>query len=438
MFFGDVVLFYIALWVTLVARYWTLPSWEIFSQHLLPFTLLFLIWSLVFFIAGLYEKHTVILKSRLPSLLFNTLIANTVIAIIFFYLIPYFKIAPKTNLFIYLFVSFTLILAWRIYIYPTIGSGRRQNALLIASGSEMKELRDEVNHNNRYSIRFVSSIDLDKVDKLDFQEEVLKTIYAEGITLVAVDLRNEKVAPILPHLYNLIYSKIRFIDMYKVYEDIFDRVPISLLQYNWFLENISLTPKWTYDFLKRLMDIFISAVLLVVSLVFYPFIWLAMLFDEGNGLFSVQERVGKNNKPVKLYKFRTMLIANDAGEWGKQENRVTRVGKFLRKTRLDELPQLWNVLRGDISLIGPRPEFASAAKEYDKNIPYYNIRYLIKPGLSGWAQIHHEKHPHHGVDVEETKNKLSYDLYYIKNRSFLIDLKIALHTIRELVSRKGS
>ena len=225
--------------------------------------------------------------------------------------------------------------------------------------------------------------------------------------------------------------------MYKVYEDIFDRVPLSLLRHTWFLENISLTPKFTYDFLKRLMDIVVSIILGLISLAFYPFVWLIQKFDEGQGMFSVQERVGKNDVPVKLYKFRTMQVANDEGRWDKNENKVTRVGRFLRRTRIDELTQLWNVMKGDISLIGPRPEFSVAAKQYEKEIPYYNVRYLIKPGLSGWAQIHHDKHPHHSVDIQETKNKLSYDLYYVKNRSFLIDLKVALHTIRELVSRRG-
>ena len=103
--------------------------------------------------------------------------------------------------------------------------------------------------------------------------------------------------------------------------------------------------------------------------------------------------------------------------------RITRVGAFLRNTRLDELPQLWNVLRGDISLVGPRPETPALVKLYEKEIPYYSIRSLIKPGLSGWAQIYHQEHPHHGVAVSETKVKLSYDLYYIKNRSFCLILK---------------
>jgi lipopolysaccharide/colanic/teichoic acid biosynthesis glycosyltransferase len=120
-----------------------------------------------------------------------------------------------------------------------------------------------------------------------------------------------------------------------------------------------------------------------------------------------------------------------------REMEITRIGAFLRTSRIDELPQLWNILKGDLSLIGPRPEIGELVKEYTAHIPYYNIRHLIKPGLSGWAQIFHENHPHHALDVEETREKLSYDLYYIKNRSFLLDVIITLKTIRILLSRTG-
>ena len=132
-----------------------------------------------------------------------------------------------------------------------------------------------------------------------------------------------------------------------------------------------------------------------------------------------------------------MTLPNDDANWNKIKNKVTKVGAFLRKSRIDELPQIWNVLMGDISLIGPRPEFEKPVREYVEKIPYYNVRHMIKPGLSGWAQIYHEQHPHHGVDIEETRNKLSYDLYYIKNRSFMLDIKIALKTIKTLLLRAG-
>ncbi len=115
---------------------------------------------------------------------------------------------------------------------------------------------------------------------------------------------------------------------------------------------------------------------------------------------------------------------------------MTPIGSILRRTRIDELPQLWNVLRGDLSLVGPRPEFPQAVEAYTEKIPYYPMRHLIKPGLSGWAQLYGE-HPHHNIGIEETRNKLSYDLYYIKERSFFLDVYIGLQTIKTLLSRSG-
>jgi exopolysaccharide biosynthesis polyprenyl glycosylphosphotransferase len=438
LFLGDVVSLLVALWLMLFLRYAEIPTLFKFTQHLLPFSFLFVVWVLIFFIAGLYEKRAILLKSKLPSTLLNAEILNCVIAVLFFYFIPYFGITPKTNLFIYLILSFFLVLGWRIYAYPSIGVRKKENAILIGHGSEMEELKNEVNTNKRYGLHFVSTIDLNDMSTIDFKEDVLNRVFSEEVQVIAVDLHNEKVEPVLPHLYNLIFSKVRFVDMHKIYEDIFDRVPLSLLRYSWFLENISVSTDGVYDILKRIMDIVIALPLLVVPLICYPFIFVLMKMEDGGPIFTYQRRVGKNNAVVELVKYRSMLF-NDAGEWqekGKQ-NRVTKVGSFLRKTRLDEFPQLWNVLIGDISLIGPRPEFPEPVKRYTEEIPYYNVRHIIKPGLSGWAQLYHDRHPHHGVDTKETKNKLSYDLYYIKNRSFLLDLTIALKTIKELLSRKG-
>jgi len=204
------------------------------------------------------------------------------------------------------------------------------------------------------------------------------------------------------------------------------------------LENITSQPKRVYNILKRWMDVLVSLALGCVSLIVYPFVVLAIRMESKGSPFSHQTRVGQNNKPVTLLKFRTMLF-DDNGKWNEEgkENEVTKVGSFLRKTRIDELPQLWNVLKGDVSLVGPRPEFSEPVEHYNTEIPYYNVRHLIKPGLSGWAQMYHDNDPHHGTDVVETANKLSYDLYYLKNRSFLLDLKIAIKTLKTLVSIKG-
>src|SRR3989344_4769167 len=436
--FGDFLFFLVSLWLALFLRNLEIPSRELFSIHFLPFSLLFVAWIIVFYIAGLYEKHTVILKSRLPSVLANTQLVNSALAVVFFYFIPLFGITPKTILFIFLFVSFVIILAWRMYGYFLIGRGHLDNAILIGSGEEMKELLEEVNNNPIYNLKFVSSVDLNRADEKGFWDEIVSRIYSENVSIIAIDLANENVEPVLPPLYNLIFSKISFIDMHKIYEDIFDRVPISLLKYNWFLENISTQPRGAYDTLKRIMDITISLPLILVSLIFYPIVWLAIKLDDGGPLLISQERVGKRGRIIHLSKFRSMERNNvDLGSANHAENKVTCVGKILRDTRIDELPQLWSVLKGDLSLIGPRPELPAGVAHYTEEIPYYNVRHLIKPGLSGWAQIYQEEHPHHSLDSLETANKLSYDLYYIKNRSFLLDIKIALRTLKTLASIAG-
>lgn len=434
LFLGDAALFYTALWISLLLRYQDIPSREVWGAHLLPFSILFVVWVLIFFIAGLYEKHTLVLKSRLPQMIFYAHAIGSAIAVSFFYLIPFFGIAPKTNLFIFLVLSFLFILVWRLRGVFLIGARKRQRAFLIGSGIEMKELYEEVNKNPRYNFYFVSFLDLEKIDGIDFEEEVVSRVYSEEVSAVIIDMKNEKILPILPHLYNLIFSHVRFIDMYKVYEEVFDRVPLSLLNYNWFIENISSSSHAAYDLLKRLMDIIVSLIGVIISLVFYPFVCALIKFDDGGPIFITQERVGEGNALIRVLKFRSMKT-NDTGVWPSEgDMRITRAGRMLRVTRIDELPQLLNVLKGDISLIGPRPDIIGLGKELAEKIPYYTIRNLIKPGLSGWAQIKQDVPPH---SLEETRVRLSYDLYYLKNRSFFLDLKIALKTIRTLISRSG-
>lgn len=436
LFLGDIFFFYLALWVALFLRSWQWPDNELLLRYIAPFSIIFAIWAIVFFLAGLYEKHTLVFKTKLPNIILNTFIINSLIAVLFFYLFPAFGIAPKTNLFVYLLISFALIVFWRRFCLQLFGFKKRENAILIGTGREMMELKNEVNNNERYNLIFASSIDTNNIYSIDFKEEVLDRVYSENISSIVMDLKGDGLEKILPKLYNLIFSQVKFIDLYKVYEEIFDRVPLSLVGYNWFLENISFSSHVAYDFLKRLMDITISLSLGVISLVFYPFVALAIKLDDGGPVFIAQERIGQGNKIMKLYKFRSMM-RNDSGKWipENQENKVTKVGYHLRKTRIDELPQLWNVLVGDLSLIGPRPDIIDLGRKLAHEIPYYTIRNLIKPGLSGWAQIKQDAPPQ---SLPETRMRLSYDLYYIKNRSFMLDLNIALKTIKKMLSLTGA
>ncbi len=433
---GDIFFLFFSLWLTLLIRFGELPSGDLYLTHLMPFSILFVVWLLVFFIAGLYEKHTVILRSRLPATVFNAQLANTIIAVLFFYFIPFFNITPKTNLFIYLVVFFILTLTWRIYGRNLFTAKNKQRAMLVGNGKEMRELYDEVNSNNRYDLIFTSFIDLDQ-SGINLEQEIGHKVARQEIDLIVIDLNNNKVEPVLPTLYKLIFSNVQFVDMHKLYEEIFDRIPVTTIGYNWFLENVSTSPKIIYDTLKRMMDIVIALFFGTISLIFYPFVYIGTKIQDGGPLFIRQERVGENDKIIHILKFRSMTT-NDQGNYtDKNTNKVTPFGSFLRKSRIDEFPQFWNIVKGDLSFVGPRPELPLLVREYEKQLPYYNVRHLIKPGLSGWAQIYHEQHPHHGIDTQETQNKLSYDLYYIKNRSIMLDIKVILRTFRTFLSRAG-
>ncbi|MEN9647310.1 MAG: hypothetical protein RLY57_114 [Candidatus Parcubacteria bacterium] len=433
LFVGDIVVFFVSLVLALLLRNLDFPTFLSIREHMEPFVLIWILWAVVFFIAGLYEKHTSLLKSKISILIFNAQLINSGLAIAFFYLIPHFNVTPKITLFIYLLVSFGLLVLWRTRGIAIISTPVKERAIIIGSGDELKDLYNEVNHNPRYGFVFVACLDLNCSDTIDFQKEVLEKVYTEDVTLMVVDLQNEKVDPLMKHFYNLMFSKVRFVDLHKVYEDIFDRIPLSIVKDNWFIEHISIAPKTTYDAIKRVMDLVIAVPLFLVSLPFYLFAYLAIRFDDKGPIFFTQERVGKNNKPIHILKFRSMSEGvNENGE-----KYVTKIGKFLRASRIDELPQIINVLKGDISLIGPRPEMPEYVKLYEKEIPYYNVRHLLKPGLSGWAQMHQTLVPKFKPGVEETRVKISFDFYYIKNRSFFLDIKIALQTIKTLMSRSG-
>lgn len=437
---GDIAIFMASLWITLALRYFQVPSYDLFLSHLTPFALLFVVWGLIFFIAGLYDKPLFLLKRKLVSSLTRAHVANLIIASTFFYTVPYFGIAPKTTLFVYLIVSSALIYLWRMVLYPKLFSSRKVQAVLVGAGQEIDELYQKLNSTPGAGISFVRVVD-PKILRDEAELSKLKIdLQDRGVSVLAVDLLHPDVQGLFSSFYEFIFNGIQFIDAQELYENVFNREPLGLIDESWILEHISIAPNVVYDALKRIMDITISLPLGVLSVILYPFVWLAIKLEDKGSIFIFQERIGAHNKVIKIVKFRTMTSV-DNGMWvmdesqkGKREMRVTKVGKFLRKSRIDELPQLWNVIKGDISLIGPRPELPALVEHYNNEIPYYNVRHLIKPGLSGWAQIHHEVPPH---TVEETKVKLSYDLYYIKYRSFFLDITIALKTIRTLLSRTG-
>jgi lipopolysaccharide/colanic/teichoic acid biosynthesis glycosyltransferase len=325
-------------------------------------------------------------------------------------------------------------------MFPVLSISRKQKAILVGTGEDVSDLYNEVNSRDRYGLIFNKYIEpSSSVDET--VNMISRAVKESEANIIIADLHNKTVESAMPFLYSLVFSGIKIIDAGKFYESIFDKIPISMVRERWLVENssTSLGNRRIYDIIKRLIDIIVSFIAGIISLVFYPFVYMAIKLEDGGPIFVIQERVGKDGKNVNFYKFRSMS-GNDQGKYGKDgtsKHFVTRIGKIIRKTRIDELPQLWSVIKGDLSLIGPRPEFPALVNVYNKDIPFYNARHLVKPGLSGWAQIYHEAHPHHAIATEDTKEKLSYDLYYIKNRSLVLDIKIALRTMQILMKRAG-
>jgi exopolysaccharide biosynthesis polyprenyl glycosylphosphotransferase len=431
---GDLVSFALSLWVALFVRYGALPEQGVFLEHLAPFSILFVVWVGVYFIAGLYEQKTAVIKSNLSQRLLYVQFLNVALAAVFFYFATFTSLAPKTNLVVYLVVSAAIAFFWRRVLYPALSIRKREQAILVGRGPEVSELHREINGNSRYPFEFVLFVNLDSADAAKARAELAAKVSGNSVSAIVVDFYDAKAQEMLPELYELLFAKVRFVDMHKVYEDVFGRVALSLLSHGWFLENVSAYPKYVYDALKRVMDFAIALCLGAVSLVVYPFVFLAIKLEDRGPVFIMQERVGRDGTIIRIPKFRSMK-SSDKGVWVKEnDNRITRVGKLLRTSRIDELPQLLSVLKGDMSLVGPRPDIKALGAELSAQIPYYAMRSIIKPGLSGWAQTRQELPPQ---SLEETKMRLAYDFYYIKYRSLFLDLKIALQTLATLASRMG-
>lgn len=433
---GDILFLTAALFGTLFVRNGVFPDQAEFFQHLVPFSLLFVISTLVFHIAGLYDKHTLFFKSKLASTIFFAQLANIFVAALFFFLVPYFGIQPKTNLFLYLVLSTGLVSFWRLYVFPLMSRGARVQAILIADGADADDVFHEVNNNNRYALRFSARLKPTRGDA-NAAVTLVKEIEQSDAMVIVLPFSDLALLATHPDWDALVFSGRRFIDFSRFYEELFDRVPLATLDYRSLLEEGYRAETLIYTYAKRVTDIVISSVALLVLSPLMLLVALLLKFGESRAAVIRQERVGKGGKKIRIIKFRTMLF-DDAGDPEKQKlNRVTTFGKFLRKSQIDEVPQFINVIMGDLSLIGPRPEIPALTKEYEKAIPFYHARHMIQPGISGWAQIKHASPPKWAVDVDATRHKLSYDLYYLKNRSFLIDLSIALQTVKILLKRAG-
>lgn len=241
---------------------------------------------------------------------------------------------------------------------------------------------------------------------------------------------------ILREIMNLRLSSVPIFSFNSFYESRLRKIPLTSIKPAWLLkEGFRIAHDPIYANAKRMMDIMVSATALILVSPLLAAVALCVRLTDGGPVFFRQARIGLNKRTFDIVKFRTMTVGSEKGNLYTEVNdsRLTRIGGRLRKWRLDELPQLWNVFRGDMSLIGPRPEWDRLVAGYERKVPCYHFRHLVKPGITGWAQVNYP----YGANLHDTKRKLEYDLYYIRHFSFLLDASIVLKTLNTMIFGKG-
>ena len=447
LFAGDLLVLYAALFLSLTLRAGRLPDAGTWVQNFEPFSWLFLVWLAVFYTGGLYDvdihKNDVGFYNRVIQML----AISYGIAAAYFYLLTdkLFQIKPQTVFFIYMAAAAVLLPLWRYFYNAYLHKpARLRDVLVIGMKDEARELIEEIIRKPQLGFRisviihdgYQNHAHFPGVKILDSAVNMRRLVREHKITTVVTALDPHQSPELTKQLYECLSLRLQFFDLPRFYEQLTGKIPVTSIGRIWFLENLAEAEKTAYEHLKRLLDAIFSAVVLLLFLPFAPLVALAIKLGNPGPVFFRQTRVGILGKPFRVVKFRSMIhgAEENGPQWAqKNDKRITRMGRLLRSTRIDEIPQLWNVLRGEMSLIGPRPERPEFVKHLQEIIPFYNERHLIKPGLTGWAQINFQ----YGASAGEALKKLQYDLYYVKNRSVPLDFGIMLKTAGIMLGGKG-
>lgn len=432
-----------------------LQSYHGFIDNIVWMTVIVILWFIYSYIFNLYKLSNV---DRVTETIRNTGFTAILTGITYLF-IPF--ISPtlpfsRTPAFFLIAAMVTLVLLWRVcyaafFIHPILN----KKALVLGAGYTGREIVRTLLHDasiyHKTAYKIYGYIDDDKSKQGKTYDDIKVIGGGEMLLKFARRLDVDEIIMAIPDKETLradLFSNIidcenagiQIIPATQIYEEQTGRVMIKIKGNEYHLTNpYSIIRKDNfYAFTNRIINISCALVAGLFFLIVLPFVWLGNLFLSKGPLFFLQERVGANNKKFKIIKFRTMIV--DAEKHSgpqfaqKNDDRITKVGNVLRKTRFDELPQFWNVLRGDINLIGPRPEREYFVEELSKKIPFFKLRNSVKPGLTGWAQVKH----HYASDFDDTLVKLQYDLYYIKHRSLLLDLLIIFKTIAVMIKFKGT
>jgi exopolysaccharide biosynthesis polyprenyl glycosylphosphotransferase len=370
-------------------------------------------------------------------------------ALYFYYVDPPKSLLPRRGVAAFIVSVSLLTLLWRfIYIKVFTAPQFMRRVLLVGGGKSGELFLNVINSLKPRPYDIVGIIDDDpkKQDKqiqgvkvLGGSDSLGKNIEEYRISDLIIAISGEMHGSMFQALLDVQEHGIEITRMPVAYEELLGRVPIRILETDWiirsFVDQTRVRP--FYETFKRIFDIVGGVVGTILTLLILPLIGAAILMDDGLPIFYTQIRSGKGDQPYKIYKFRTMkrdAEADGQPRWAKEDDkRATRIGLFLRKTHLDELPQFFNVLRGEMSMIGPRAERPELVEHFQKYVPFYRARLLVKPGITGWAQINFG----YASTINETMTKLEYDLYYIKHRNLILDLVIFLRTPSTIFGLRG-
>lgn len=432
---GDLTCLHLALFLTLVWRYpkdsW-LGAWQ---SHWPNFFVIFFIWIIVFYINNLYNLNLKASSRRFFGPAVNSVLISSALSVLYFYLNPRTNITPKTNLLIFIVFFLILFLTWRQLSRWLTGAALFKSRLAIIGLNEktdklLKQLE-------KYpGAGYETGLILKSLDQINGLSD---NIRAKNIQTIVICDDFDNSPELSAILLDCLHYKIDFFSYPDFFEILCGQVPVEAISPTWFLDNLREGQKKYFDITKQAIDYTLSFIILVISLPFWPLIGLGIKLTSRGPVFFRQTRLGKDGKEFTIIKFRTMRLSETSETTGspmagKDENRITGFGSFLRGTRLDEIPQVLNILKGEMSLIGPRPERLENIASLEKRVPFYKTRLLVKPGLTGWDQISGD---YHSSTPEDTLVKLQHDLFYLKNRSFYLDLSIALKTIATIMSRAG-
>lgn len=384
----------------------------------------------------------------------NTLLASLIVGSLFIVLtslkVPY----PNWNLYLITATTVASLIVWRVLCYEILNSFQFTDRIAIVGLNDFSKLfvnslleanaQDEL-YGQTLGRKIICIFDNECSDRAFKDVKIVEQIaslekYVRRLkinTLIISSSKYERVDGILYKQYKGLQQRgVSIINMPNVYEKMYQRVPIQYVDNTYFVSLNMLRHKQHYEFLKLLVDLGFGFVGCLSLIAFIPVVWVLNFFGNQGPLFYTQERIGKDEKTFKILKFRTMIVnAESKGpKWSKKNDpRITKSGRILRRLRIDEIPQFVNLLKGDMSLIGPRPERPVFVTQLNEEIPFYTLRHQVKPGISGWAQVMYR----YTNSTEGTKIKLEYDLYYIKNHSLLLDFRTILKTIKVVLHMQG-